>query len=1351
MELVKVLYNGTGVEAQTYSQTDDRLITSNFINTSFGDTNDYIEAFFYDDNNVLLNSNYNLTRYKPNYTNNLGVYDNIQLDPESDAFDAGYNRGSVNIQYNFLKNLFNSAYGNFYWIKEISTSRTEIKLTSQTLSNSQIKSGFDSYQSYISTKNYYSDFYLNFGSNDLVIAVNSAYTEDANGAYLLIKLYEPLPIDFDVKTTLWIVDKLAESVAYNVNVQVESVNEANQFPLRGPNFKIDVNQKIGQTTPYYNYANLISSPVSSSFQQLNSYYQDKSVEINVDYSNFSNFIHFSSATERLNNFTYKLGLIESYNAQIGAQRSVVGGNTVTSSSIGFLSESINNIITKFDTYEYYLYYTSASFAWPKRNSTMPYSLYSITSSQAIRWLGSSETKPTLTSNSLLYSASYYDLTNKDLLANSIPLFIQDDPNNSPYVTFLYMIGQHFDNIWIYYKDVTNRYNNTNNPFTGISKDLVADALKGLGVQLYTNSSISDNLYYSLFGINADGSLLPPTGSEKITNYVTSSLNTLPGNQIQGEIYKRLYHNLPYLLKTKGTQRGLKALIACFGIPNSILTVNEFGGYDRYLQDGVLEINNNKAYVVTSSLQISSSLLSPFVTIQYPQTNRRIDTANIEVGFSPSDEINSNITSSLGYFNIDQLIGNPTDQYSSSYSRLDSYRDTYFQSYTNNHTVWEYIRLIKFFNNSLFKMVKDFVPARANLSTGIIVKPHILERNKYARHEPELKITSLSQSIHEHSITGGLSPYIYNDTTTYKSYPTQLGYVQMTSSVGYEKFTGQYQGTNFSASSLNSVGKQTERSNFSSASFNQIDITINALRNNVSSSVRSKRFYDLDYAYNQNVPVNLGLITQSLIESQTDNFGTYNNPYSPYAYVQDYNYYTNHFTIPRYYGSKTISANYNVYADGDTSYGHSAAIDKYKKQFAYILSIHSKPFQLPGRSNIQIKYIIDDNQNVLNLSKTNTNIFTTQNIFVGGENMEVALDNFDPTDPNIAYLTNNKKFTIYEGGFNYSPILYNTIAAATLDYKYVTPFVKQSTISVPGGITQNTISLSNFTSTVAFDQAGTNSATITITYIPSGPIPNYDIYGEIGGRRISDSTIYDFNYYRMFSANSSNHTFIQTLYDVDDIIFTSAWYNTNQPNGSSTTYEYITGSTDSNPRWWAEGQTRIHMSATQSLYYGEFIQTGSISGLDTPVFPFQLAQGDMIRFYDTLIGWSQNSEYRVVDVQASLQASGSNGILYKYFTLDRPLNITNTDSGAFPSYISKYIVLKHIPDETNVIANFNFPTLNTQQSFLINVGSQTYVNQNNAASSIGNQYGLLIPQYLSQSVADNAGNIVKALRAQNLIQ
>jgi hypothetical protein len=166
-----------------------------------------------------------------------------------------------------------------------------------------------------------------------------------------------------------------------------------------------------------------------------------------------------------------------------------------------------------------------------------------------------------------------------------------------------MIGQMFDNIWIYLKDVTNLYAANNNPFVGISLEEVANAIRNAGVQLYTNTSISDNIYYSILGINQTGSslpltssayatvvesssslypatgssylssslYLPPFGEEKINRYVLSFItgsnqifNTLPNSQLTGEIYKRIYHNLPYLLKSRGTARGLQALITVFG-------------------------------------------------------------------------------------------------------------------------------------------------------------------------------------------------------------------------------------------------------------------------------------------------------------------------------------------------------------------------------------------------------------------------------------------------------------------------------------------------------------------------------------------------------------------------------------------------------------------------------------------------------------------------------------------------------------------------------------------------------------------------------------------------------------------
>ena len=452
MELVNITYAGEGKQPVELTQQDKPLITSNFINSSFGSADDYMELFVYDQSGELLDQDYDAFDYYPYLLNNPknNTFSSLTLEPEKDLRNRGFNRGNLNVQYNFYRKLFNSQFNTFYWIKEISESRTELKLSSQVLSNASIKEGFAQYQAYISTKNYYPVFYLNFGNNDLVTANNVAYTEDSEGGYLLVKLYEPLPIDFDVKSQLWLVDKVAESVSFDIDIQVQVDTQQNLNNLRGPNYNVRVNSRNGQTTPYYNYNNLLTSPISSSFQKLLSYYQDKAVEINVDYSNFSNFIHWSSAVERVNNFVYKLGLIESASANINSQKNIVQGpadSSIISSSVVVLQAQIDNITKNFDPYEYFLYYNSSSWAWPKSNATQPYTLYSVSSSQAISFLGSETTIPSAGTQSLLWSASYHDTTNKDLLHGSAPQYLLDDPSNQPYITFLDMVGQHFDILW----------------------------------------------------------------------------------------------------------------------------------------------------------------------------------------------------------------------------------------------------------------------------------------------------------------------------------------------------------------------------------------------------------------------------------------------------------------------------------------------------------------------------------------------------------------------------------------------------------------------------------------------------------------------------------------------------------------------------------------------------------------------------------------------------------------------------------------------------------------------------------------------------------------------------------------
>ena len=106
---------------------------------------------------------------------------------------------------------------------------------------------------------------------------------------------------------------------------------------------------------------------------------------------------------------------------------------------------------------------------------------------------------------------------------------------------------------------------------------------------------------------------------------------------------------------------------------------------------------------------------------------------MEVAFSPTDQINDDIIAELGNFNIGEYIGDPRhiSESRTNYPDLDTLRNSYFTKYIKSYNIKDFIRLIKFFDNSLFKMIKDFTPARTNLSSGVVVKQHLLERNAYS--------------------------------------------------------------------------------------------------------------------------------------------------------------------------------------------------------------------------------------------------------------------------------------------------------------------------------------------------------------------------------------------------------------------------------------------------------------------------------------------------------------------------------------------------------------------------------------------------------------------------------------------
>ena len=164
-----------------------------------------------------------------------------------------------------------------------------------------------------------------------------------------------------------------------------------------------------------------------------------------------------------------------------------------------------------------------------------------------------------------------------------------------------MVAQQYDNTWLYTKDVTKRFDGDNRLDYGISKDLVADAIRDFGIKLYSNNFNNDDLYASFLGITPSGSTFPlpnmssvypaKSGYQYVDTKISASNDIVPLDDVNKRLYKRIYHNLPYLLKTKGTVQGLRALITSYGIPSTILRINEFGGKDRN-ELGVADFNQN---------------------------------------------------------------------------------------------------------------------------------------------------------------------------------------------------------------------------------------------------------------------------------------------------------------------------------------------------------------------------------------------------------------------------------------------------------------------------------------------------------------------------------------------------------------------------------------------------------------------------------------------------------------------------------------------------------------------------------------------------------------------------------------
>jgi len=612
----KLLNSTSTVSVERLDTVDSSLLDSRTYAITFKpEAKANLELHVYTPDGVYLTGNHNaLYSVVPNSDASGSVaYNHLAVDLNTELETIGIQRG----QYKVVSNLYDNIIGSFdtekLFIKEISPSRQEIRLNLSSNSPQLLTQNVNLRDRIVelNKNDVFDSFVLNFGYNETYQIVNIVTNQVENYVEILVRLYKPLPDKYVEKTKVWISEEIITSYSDSVIIHPKAVVESTNT-LAGPNFDIDEFEKSSVATDFKSWNDLLSSNVQTSQQIVDTYFSGSlsGIKLNINYRQFDNFVHYSSATERVKNFKYKLELIEYYTGQIKTIIQLSSSAAVNTNLLD-LQTKRNRVVSGFDDFEKYLFFESGDTKlysnydttgsidpWPKINPvSMVWSeAFTLWSAAAASWSTATyptailedydpygyflnQVKTTSTEgetyyDSLLALADAYDRNNVHSLKSAVPGYVYDTDAGEDFLLFVNMLGQHYDILWTYINNLTTINKREEHPKDGMPDDLLYHVAKSYGFELINGRSTSELWNYAL-GTNVSGSALQ-TNVNGITSLSDKS-NTV-------EVWRRIVNNLPYILKTKGTSRSIKALLACFGIPSTILTIKEYGGPTTYTDD-----------------------------------------------------------------------------------------------------------------------------------------------------------------------------------------------------------------------------------------------------------------------------------------------------------------------------------------------------------------------------------------------------------------------------------------------------------------------------------------------------------------------------------------------------------------------------------------------------------------------------------------------------------------------------------------------------------------------------------------------------------------------------------------------
>lgn len=389
--------------------------------------------------------------------------------------------------------------------------------------------------------------------------------------------------------------------------------------------------------------------------------------------------------------------------------------------------------------------------------------------------------------------------------------------------------------------------------------------------------------------------------------------------------------------------------------------------DKIKQGNLVMPSNSTEFSNIPIGSVLSSTTSLQQRLQVSQSFSR-DVNYLEVALSPQNEINDDINATYGYFNIGEYIGDPVNYTSTAttYPLLENLKNSYFIKYNTGYNLKDYIRLSKYYDNAVFQMIKDFVPVRAGIATGVVIKQHLLERNRVRPAQVSYEDLLLTGSIKPQSrgygegtievFSGGpggsVNSLVGPNQAWTASYNSLIGLVTQVESSQYEFYNGEYSGSVITA---------------------QISYSLNEepLLNNVSAARLSTFYEDVDYSTSVSTPVNLDLILSgSAIK----------------ASVPDSNYTSLRSITPRYLGSKnTGEVNYSQ-SFSPVTVAAGYPVDSKTPWFAFFNGIYNSAELGSGvGGNVNVSALINaETSDVITLTSDNQNIDFLGQLFKNGD-------------------------------------------------------------------------------------------------------------------------------------------------------------------------------------------------------------------------------------------------------------------------------------------------------------------------------------------------------------------------------